>query len=139
MYVVTADVALSLNSISVTFDGESDDNIISIPSSYYADFNEAFGGTAMSKILHLMGAESWAGFANMNTSMYPLSIENGGKIIFTAPASSAGSEIRFRFEYQPFNVDPAYDTAVIQSLKVQMKLQYLHKVIIHLVLLLCML
>ena len=115
LYVVTADVALSLNSISVTSDGESDDNDdSSLPSSYYADFNEAFGGTvyAPQTFTFPTGAESWAGFANMNTSMYPLSIENGGKITFTAPASSAGSEIRFRFEYQPHpNVDPAYDTA----------------------------
>ena len=116
LYVVTADVALSLNSISVTSDGESDDNDdSSLPSSYYADFNEAFGGTvyAPQTFTFPTGAESWAGFANMNTSMYPLSIENGGKITFTAPATSAGSEIRFRFEYQPHpNVDPAYDTAV---------------------------
>ena len=56
------------------------------------------------------GAQDWAGFAN-NADIYPLTFEEGGSITFTASAATP-TNIRFRFEYQPFpDVDPAYDTA----------------------------
>jgi len=56
------------------------------------------------------GAQDWAGFAN-NAEIYPLTFEEGGSITFTASAATP-TNIRFRFEYQPFpDVDPAYDTA----------------------------
>ena len=58
------------------------------------------------------GAQDWAGFAN-NAEIYPLTFEEGGSITFTASAATP-TNIRFRFEYQPFpDVDPAYDTATV--------------------------
>ena len=89
-YVVTPDVELTINSINVeTLD--ADGQVISTD---FADFKEAFGGTVYTpqSFQFPAGAESWAGFANMNTSMYPLVFENDGSI-------NPDDEVRFRFEY----------------------------------------
>ena len=71
-----------------------------------------FGGAVHNHHFNVpVGSEGWAGYANNNTSIYPLSFVNGGKITFTASAS-ADTTVRFRFEANPYpNVDPAYDTA----------------------------
>ena len=75
-------------------------------------FDGTFGGAVHSHHFNVpTGSETWAGFANNNTSIYPLSFVNGGKITFTASAS-ADTTVRFRFEANPHpNVDPAHDTA----------------------------
>jgi len=75
-------------------------------------FDGTFGGAVHSHHFNVpAGSEIWAGFANNNTSIYPLSFVNGGKITFTASASAV-TTVRFRFEANPHpNVDPAYDTA----------------------------
>ena len=61
------------------------------------------------------GSEPWAGFANENTDMYPMSFPHGGTITFNAAVPLGGSaDVRFRFEFNPYpDVDPAYDTAAI--------------------------
>jgi hypothetical protein len=61
------------------------------------------------------GNEVWAGFANNNTTMYPLNFENAGAVKFTGSApQGTPTEVRFRFEYKAHpNVDPAYDTASV--------------------------
>ncbi len=111
LYVETQDVTIPLNSISVTvFDTDG----VTALATEYADFKEGFGGAvyAPQSFTFPTGAEGWAGFANMNTAMYPLTFENEGTINFDAPAEAVGSVIRFRFERLPFpDVDPAYDTA----------------------------
>jgi hypothetical protein len=59
-------------------------------------------------------AQSWAGFANENTGLYPLSFPNGGSITFTAATSGVDIDVRFRIEFDVWpNVDPAYDTPAI--------------------------
>ena len=67
-----------------------------------ADFSEAFGGTTIGEdgsFTFPTGAEPWAGFANMNTAMYPLSFSEAAHISFTASVPSGGSaDIYFRFE-----------------------------------------
>ena len=115
LYIVDRDVAVAMSDITIT----SDDNSAEPPApepafSSYAYFNEAFDGTVYTPqtFEHPSSAQSWAGFANMNTDMYPLSFENAGKINFNAPASSVGSTVRFRLEFNPYpDVNPAYDTA----------------------------
>ena len=58
-------------------------------------------------------AESWAGYANINDSIYPLSFPDGATITFTA-ASNSPVDVRFRLEYQPYpNVDPAFNTSSV--------------------------
>jgi hypothetical protein len=58
------------------------------------------------------GAESWAGFYNSKTSLFPFTFQFGGKITFTASIPNGGSaDVQFRFERLPYpNVDPAFDT-----------------------------
>ena len=59
-------------------------------------------------------AKDWAGFANENDSIYPLSFPNGGSITFTAATSGVDIDVRFRLEYNVWpNVNPAYDTNTI--------------------------
>ena len=83
-----------------------------------ADFSEAFGGAVVGddgSFSFPSGAESWAGFANENTAIYPFVFEYGGRIQFTASVPSGGSaDVRFRFERLPHpDVDPAYNTEAV--------------------------
>jgi endoglucanase Acf2 len=82
-----------------------------------AVIDEAFGGATFQgeTFTFPSGAEAWAGFANMNTSLYPLIFKDGGSISFTGSVPSGGSvSLRFRFEYNPYpDVDPAYDTQTV--------------------------
>ena len=55
--------------------------------------DEAFGGATYQgeTFTFPFGAEPWAGFANMNTSLYPLVFEDGGSIILTGSVPSNDS------------------------------------------------
>jgi hypothetical protein len=82
-----------------------------------AVINEAFGGASYEgeTFTFPSGAEAWAGFANMNTDLYPITFPDGGSLSFTGAVPSGGSvNVRFRFEYNPYpDVDPAYDTQTV--------------------------
>ena len=82
-----------------------------------AVIDEAFGGATFEgeTFTFPSGAEAWAGFANMNTSLYPFIFQDGGSLSFTGSVPSGGSvNVRFRFEYNPYpDVDPAYDTQTV--------------------------
>ena len=82
-----------------------------------AVINEAFGGATYEgeTFTFPSGAEAWAGFANMNTNLYPITFPDGGSLSFTGAVPSGGSvNVRFRFEYKPYpDVDPAYDTQTV--------------------------
>ena len=53
-----------------------------------ADFTEAFGAISygLGDFNVPTTAESWAGFANINTALYPLSFPEGGRISFMGSA-----------------------------------------------------
>jgi len=54
------------------------------------------------------GSESWAGFANEDTTFYPFSFPGGGAITFMGSTAGTDVDVNFRFEYQPHpNVDPS--------------------------------
>ena len=76
----------------------------------------AFGGATVADqdVLEVpAGAESWAGFANTNDTLYPLSLSSGGVITFTA-AVNGSVDVRFRLERLPYpDVDPAYNTSSV--------------------------
>ena len=75
----------------------------------------AFGGAENSNdnFLFPSAAESWAGYANTNDNIYPLSFPDGGVITFTA-ASNSPVNVRFRLEFQSYpDVDPAYNTSSV--------------------------
>lgn len=72
------------------------------------------------------GAEDWAGFANMNRDIYPLSFANGGMVTFTAALAAGGSDtpVYFRFERLPYpDVDPSYYTESI-TISSEAELEY---------------
>ena len=81
-------------------------------------FSEAFGGTTIGDggvYTFPSGAESWAGFANMNTALYPMSFSEAGSITFNGSVADGGSaDIRFRLEYNPHpDTEPSYDAATV--------------------------
>jgi endoglucanase len=78
----------------------------------YPIYEGIFNGTMhVQSLTFPTGAQDWAGFANNNAEIYPLSFANGGEITFKASATAAAN-LRFRFEANPFpDVDPAYETA----------------------------
>ncbi|MCH1553249.1 MAG: glycosyl hydrolase, partial [Luminiphilus sp.] len=83
-----------------------------------AEFSEAFGDAVIESEGNFRfpsTAADWAGFANMNTAIYPFVLELGGQITFQAAVPGGGSaNIRFRFERLPYpDVDPAYNTAAV--------------------------
>ena len=55
------------------------------------------------------------GFANMNTSLYPITIAEDSVITFTGSVPAGGSaDVRFRFEFNPHpNTEPSFNTAAV--------------------------
>jgi len=81
-------------------------------------FSGTFGGsqvdTTTMTYTNPTGSESWAGFANEDTTFYPFSFPGGGAITFMCSTAGTDVDVNFRFEYQPHpNVDPSYNTASI--------------------------
>ena len=80
--------------------------------------SEAFGGTTIgdgSVYTYPAGTEAWAGFANTNTSLYPITIAEDSVITFTGSVPAGGdADVRFRFEFNPHpDVDPSFNTAAV--------------------------
>ena len=79
-------------------------------------FSGAFGGGASvdgNTYTQASGGDSWAGFANEDTSIYPFSFPNGGTITFTGD-SAAAVDLYFKFENAPYpDVDPNFATASV--------------------------
>ena len=128
LYVVDQDIEIGIVSICVNSDTTSCDSEDPGQGTGSAngslDFSEgAFGGAQLGydEVQDLTsywfptGAETFAGFANTNADMYPLSFEAGGQVVLEAMIPSSGSaSIYVRFEKNPFpDVDPAYDTESI--------------------------
>ena len=81
-------------------------------------FSGTFGGsqvdTTTMTYTNPTGSESWAGFANEDTTFYPFSFPGGGAITFMGSTAGTDVDVNFRFEYQPHpNVDPSYNTASV--------------------------
>ncbi len=83
---------------------------------------EGFGGALVDGNTYTFpaGSEVWAGFANLNTDVYPLSFAAGGTITFTAavPAGGSDTSVYFRFERLPHpDVEPSFnlDAVVISG------------------------
>jgi surface protein len=93
---------------------------------YDTNFEQQFGGATIGTVDGLhdaaitsgvytfpTGAESWAGFANADTSNYPFNFNNDGKITFNYDnQNNSDVTIRFRFERLPNpDTEPSYNTA----------------------------
>jgi hypothetical protein len=88
--------------------------VISAP----ADFSGTFGGAIKDgdTFTFPTGAEGFAGFANLNTDLYPFTFPEGGLVRFTAsiPEGGVDTNVRFVFENAPFpDVDPNFSTAQV--------------------------
>ena len=97
--------------------GSSDDSSSeeATTTSYAPVYSGTFSGTTVVDDVYTFpaAADSWAGFANENADIYPLSFADGGTITFTASAASDAG-VKFRFEKNPYpDVDPAFETDVV--------------------------
>jgi hypothetical protein len=70
-----------------------------------AAFSDAFGGATIGDgfvYTYPTGSEVWAGFANKNNSLYPITFGNNAVVKFTGSVPTGGSvDLEFRFENQP--------------------------------------
>jgi hypothetical protein len=70
-----------------------------------AAFSDAFGGATIGDgfvYTYPTSSEVWAGFANKNNSLYPITFGNNAVVKFTGSVPSGGSVVLdFRFEDQP--------------------------------------
>ena len=68
-------------------------------------FSGTFGGAVIDSLTYSFptGSDSWAGFANQDTTIYPFTFPGGGELTFTG--ATAGSvdtvNVHFTFEYNP--------------------------------------
>ena len=64
-------------------------------------------------------ADRWAGFANSNQGIYPMTFPNGGSITFTAATDGVDIDVYIRLERLPYlnsdpsRVEPSYDASSI--------------------------
>ena len=79
-------------------------------------FSGTFGGAVIDGQTYTNPgtAEDWAGFANEDTLLYPLSFPYGGSVAFEAHTAGGDVDVYFRFEYMPHpNVEPSYNTQTV--------------------------
>ena len=79
---------------------------------------EAFDGTTIgegSVYTYPASAADWAGFANMNADIYPITLAEDSVVTFTGSVpSGASADVRFRFEANPYPAtEPSFDTAAV--------------------------
>lgn len=80
----------------------------------WGQFGNANGPDADGGMSFPTGAEAWAGWANTNTDMYPMSFASGGTVKFKASAENGDVDVYFRFERLPYpDVDPAFSTDTV--------------------------
>jgi hypothetical protein len=106
LYVVDRDLPVIVKDVRVT----------AAPDPSLAVFDGAFGGVEVDGDTYTFptGAEGWAGVANNNTGLYPISLDNGGTLTFTGSADSPVS-VYFRFEFNPYpDVEPSYNTDSVE-------------------------
>ena len=76
-------------------------------------FSGAFGGAIVGNYTYEKpsGSESWAGFADEDENIYPVSFENGGKITFTGSTDGSNVDLYFKFEYNSYpDTEPSFFT-----------------------------
>jgi len=80
-------------------------------------FTGVFGGTVVAEdgsYTMPSGSESWAGFANEDASLYPLTFGEDGSITFTGSTDGNSADVYFRFEKNPYpDTEPSFNTASV--------------------------
>jgi hypothetical protein len=80
-----------------------------------ASFSREFGGflVDVDTFTFPTGAEVWAGVANNNPGLYPISLEHGGTLTFTGSAD-ADVNVFFNFQKNPYpDTEPSYTTGSV--------------------------
>jgi len=110
LYLVTQDADVTLSDFVIR-----EYDALPTGTNYSAAYTGTFGGATVSAdgVYNFpTGSETWAGFANENAGMYPLSFENGGRITLNAATEGTDVVIKFKFEKNPHpDVDPSFFTA----------------------------
>jgi hypothetical protein len=104
MYIVERDLAVTVKDVKIE------------EISPYASFTEAFGGATVDGTTYSFpsDAEGWAGFANMNTDLYPMTLATGAAITFKGSAVADDVDVRFRFERLPYpDVEPSFNSTAV--------------------------
>ena len=79
-------------------------------------FSGPFGGATLDGSTYTTptGSEVWAGFANEDVSLYPLSFSDSGEITFTGATAGIDADVYFRFEYNPYpDTEPSFVTTSV--------------------------
>ncbi len=79
-------------------------------------FSGTFGGSTLDGFTYTTptGSEVWAGFANEDVSLYPLSFSDSGEITFTGATAGIDADVYFRFEYNPYpDTEPSFVTTSV--------------------------
>jgi hypothetical protein len=92
-------------------------NITMAQTNFYPTYDGTFNGTTYAQTFNFpTGAASYAGFANNNASIYPLSYPNGGQVSFKATVAS-DAQIKFVFEANPYpDTTPTVQTVAVDLL-----------------------
>ena len=114
-----SNATLDIMSLYIIKDHANDDMT---PSTTEPNFNGTFDGTVNNGNQYIFpsDAESWAGFSNTNTAMYPIERQgttNAFKIIFTTPDDLSGTDpkVYFKLEKNTYpNNTPYVDGSTIQ-------------------------
>ena len=124
MYLITRDVPVEIKNIrldKITVASGTEDAIMqnAFAISDGLDFTGTFDGTNVTAGVYSFpsGAKDWAGFANLNTAFYPMSIHaDGGSITFDARVLwGDDTGVKFKFENNPYPADtePDHETPTI--------------------------
>ena len=92
-------------------------NITMAQTNFYPTYDGTFNGTTYAQTFNFpTGAATYAGFANNNASIYPLSYPNGGQVSFKATVAS-DAQIKFVFEANPYpDTTPTVQTVPVDLL-----------------------
>ena len=119
-YITTVDTPVQIQDIQVVYDDPVVDPNAPTPGAAGETTITAWGsfdGTSnVDGVFNFPSdAQSWAGFANDDASVYPFSFNSAGQVTFTASIPSGGSaNVYFRFEKNPYpDVEPSYNTAQV--------------------------
>ena len=79
-------------------------------------FTGVFDGTVVNEdgsYIMPTGSMPWAGFANEDVSLYPLTFGEGGTITFSGYTDGSSADIYFKFEKNPYpDTEPSFSTAI---------------------------
>ncbi len=79
-------------------------------------FSGDFGGSIVegNTYTNPSSADSWAGFANEDLSLYPVNFATPGQISFIGSSAGEDVNISFKFEFNPFpDTEPSFSTTTI--------------------------